>query len=139
MSGVANMAAGITSLNRLRGAIKALPLRIRTAVAKDAEAILTREVQDAYDGGQTVYGVARPLSKVTGQPLTLQKTGATRRDLSFVAVGTIVRAVLGRKYQRYLVGKYQVLPSGLLPAVWREKIEKVVHEFAEDFEREALR
>jgi GDP-L-fucose synthase len=82
------MAAGISSIARLRTAIKDLPIRIRSAVAKDAEAVLTSAVRESFDEGETVYGTARPASK-TGQPLTLRKTGATRSDLGFVAVGTI--------------------------------------------------
>jgi len=137
VSGVANMAAGISSIARLRTAIKDLPIRIRSAVAKDAEAVLTSAVRESFDEGETVYGTARPASK-TGQPLTLRKTGATRSDLGFVAVGTIVRAVLGRKYQRYLVGKYQILPQRL-PAAWSKKLGQIVQEYVEDFQREALR
>lgn len=137
MSGIANMASGINSLNRLRASIKALPLRIRSAVAKDAEAVLTSAVRDAFDAGETVYDTPRPSGKA-GQRLTLVRTGATRSDLGFVAIGTIVRAVLGRKYQRYLVGKYQILPQRL-PAEWSKKLGQIVQEYAEDFQREALR
>jgi len=141
VSGVANMAAGISSINRLRSTIKALPLRIRSAVAKDAEAVLTRRAQESFDGGETVYGTPRPTSKSKAHPgtaLTLKKSGKTRGALSFVAVGTIVRAALGTRYAKFLVGKYQVLPMSL-PASWRAKLETLVREYREDFEREALR
>ena len=141
MSGVRNMAVGITSLNRLRGAIKELPLRIRSSVAKDAEAVLTRRVQEAFDGGETVYGTPRPTSKSKERPgafLTLKKTNKVRSTLAFVAIGTIVRAQLGMKYAKYLVGKYAVLPQSL-PALWRADLEQLVREHVEDFQREALR
>lgn len=137
MSGVANMAAGISSIARLRTAIKDLPIRIRSAVAKDAEAVLTTLVRESFDAGRTAYGTARPAG-TNGQALTLRKTGATRSDLGFVAVGTIVRAVLGRNYQRFLVGKYAVLPQSL-PAAWSKELGQIVREYAEDFQREALR
>lgn len=137
MSGVANIATDIGSMNRLRSAIKGLPLRIRTAVAKDAAGMLTLAVRESYDNGETVYDTPRPKG-TNGQALTLRKTGATRSDLGFVAVGTIVRAVLGRNYQRFLVGKYQILPQRL-PAAWSEKLGQLVGEYAEDFQREALR
>lgn len=141
MSGVRNMPAGISSINRLRGAIVALPLRIRTAVAKDAVGFLNNELTGDFDAGRTVYGDPRPLAigkKTVGQRLTLKKSGATRAELGFTAIGTIVRAVLGRKYQKFLVGKYKVLPASL-PAKWREGLEKIVREYREDWEREALR
>lgn len=141
MSGVANMSAGITSLNRLRSTIKALPLRIRSAVAKDAEEVLTRRAQEAYDSGKTVYETPRPTSKAKGSEgaaLTLKKSGKARGALAFVAIGTIVRAQLGMRYAKYLVGKYKILPQSL-PALWRSDLEKLVREYAEDFQREALR
>lgn len=142
MSGIANMAAGITSINRFRSAVKALPLRIRSAVAKDSEAVLTRQTQEAYDGGETVYGTPRPTSKSKERPgaaLTLRKSGKVRGSLAFVAIGTILRAQLGMRYAKYLVGKYGVLPNGRIPALMRAELEKIVREYAEDFEREALR
>lgn len=138
MSGVRNMAAGLSTFNRVRSAMKGLPLRIRSVVAKDVAPMLTMAVQESYDSGQTAYSTPRPKG-VSGAALTLKKTGATRSDIGFVAVGTIVRAVLGRKYQRYLVGKYGVLPTGRLPAKWSEAIGGVIRDFAEDFQREALR
>lgn len=134
MSGVANIGTGITSMNRLRSSIKALPLRIRSAVAKDAEAILTREVQDDYDAGRTVYDTPRP-SSVSGAPLTLKQSGKTRGALAFVAIGTIVRAQLGTRYAKYLVGKYKILPQSL-PAAWRALLEKMVGEYRDDWARE---
>lgn len=137
MSGVPNLAKGITSLNRLRSSIKALPLRIRTAVAKDAAEILTREIRDEYDSGRTVYDTPRPLG-VAGQPLSLVKTGKVRGSLAFVTVGTIVRAQLSTRYARYLVGKYKILPQRL-PVKYAQALEQLVREYVEDFEREAAR
>ena len=138
MSGVANMTGGIASIGALRTRIKALPLRIRASVAKDAEAVLTQRAQEAYDSGKTVYDTPRPVSKVTGAALTLKKSGKARAAVAFVAIGTIVRAQLGMKYAKYLVGKYGILPQSL-PAQWRADLEKLVREHAEDFQREALR
>lgn len=141
MSGVANIARGITTINRLRASIRDLPLRLRSAVAKDAEGILNRDVHSAFDGGQTVYGTARPTSKDpkrAGAPLSLVKTGRTRGALNFVAIGTILRAQLGTKYARFLVGKYQILPQRL-PAAWRLELEQLVREYAEIYRAELAR
>lgn len=134
MSGVANMAQGITSMNRLKRAIKDLPLRIRSAVAKDAAEVMNMELRSDFASGRTVYDTPRPLS-VQGKPLTLVKTGKTREALSFVVIGTILRAQLGMKYARYLVGKYAILPMSL-PAAWRAKLQQIVREYREDFARE---
>lgn len=135
MSGVRNMGAGITSIARLRSSIKELPLRIRNAVAEEAAEVLNLEVRDDFAAGRTVYDTARPLS-VSGKPLTLVgKTGRTRDALGFVALGTIVRAQLNTPYARYLIGKYGILPQSL-PAAWREKLERIVREYREDWARE---
>lgn len=137
MSGVANLRTGISSMNRLRAAIADMPLRIRSAVAKEAAEVLTAEVRKDFAAKVTVYDTPRPLS-VGGQSLSLVKTGRTRAELAFVAVGTIVRAQLGSKYAKYLVGKYKVLPMSL-PASWAALLEKVVAEYAADWAKEASR
>ena len=137
MSGVASMRQGIDSMNRLKGAIRDLPIRIRSAVAKDAAEVLNMELRADFAEGRTVYDTPRPLS-VDGKPLTLVKTGRTRDALSFVVIGTILRAQLGAKYARYLIGKYKILPMSL-PAAWRGKLERIVREFREDWERELAR
>jgi hypothetical protein len=135
VSGVAGLQKGISSINRLRGEIKALPLRIRSAVAKDAAAILDRRMRDSFTAGETVYGTPRPVS-VKGTPLKLVKSGKTQNALHFVSVGTIVRAQLATPYAKYLVGKYQVMPQSSIPAEWRPDIEQVVREYRDDWARE---
>lgn len=134
MSGVPNARTGIDSMNRLKAAIKDLPIRIRSAVAQDAAGVLNNEMRSAFNSGRTVYDTPRPLS-VNGAPLTLVKTGATRSALFFVVIGTILRAQLGTKYGKYLVGKYGVMPQSL-PAAWRAKLTQIVDEYRADFERE---
>ena len=137
MSGVKSLARGISSINRLKSAIKELPLRIRSAVAQDAAGVLTNRMRDAYEEGRTVYNTPRPLS-VDGKPLSLVQTGRTKGALFFVAIGTIVRAQLPTRYAKYLVGKYKIMPQSL-PVEWREELEKLVREYREDFEREMSR
>lgn len=135
------MGRGITSLNRLRGSIRELPLRIRSAVAKDAEGILNREMRGAFDAGRTVYDTPRPLSVAKGREgskLTLKKTGRTYAQLYFVTIGTILRAQLPTKYAKYLIGRYQIMPQSL-PAKWRVELEQLVQDYVRIFEEEALR
>lgn len=96
-------------------------------VAKNSAPILTNNTRAAFKSGKTVYGAPRPPS-VSGQPLTLRKTGLTEASLAFVATGTILRARLGAKYARYLIGKYDVLPNGPLPESWRRDLSQVVSE-----------
>ncbi len=132
MSGVANMARGISSLGRLRSSIAALPLRVRTEVATKAVGILTARLRDDFDSGRTAYSTARPLS-VDGRPPDLTASGKTRGALAFVSVGTIVRAQLSTRYAKFLVGKYKILPS-TLPAAWRVELETLVRNSVADFE-----
>lgn len=141
MSGVRNMQKGITSLARLRAAIRDLPLKIQESVATDAAGYLDIETRADFAAGRTVYDTPRPLGigkKTIGKPLTLVKSKRTRDNLGVTAVGRIVRAALGTPYAKYLVGKYQVLPQ-TLPASWQEYLNNLVREYREDFQREALR
>ncbi len=137
MSGVRNMRAGITSIGKLNVRMRELPLRIRASVAKDAEAVLTKLMRDEFNAGKTVYDSPRPLG-VNGNALTLVKSGKVKNALFFVAIGTILRASLGTKYARYLIGKYKIMPHSL-PAAWRAKLEQIVREHEEDFAREMSR
>jgi Na+/glutamate symporter len=56
----------------------------------------------------------------------LRRTGATEATLRFVAIGTIVRCVLGTPYARYLIGNYRVLPMGAMPVSWSRQIADIV-------------
>lgn len=139
MSGVANMRAGLDRLAKLGAAVKSAPLVVRTAVAKEGAGALSADLREDFEGGRTAYGEPRPASK-QGAPLSLVKSGRTKSTLYFAAVGTILRAVLGTKHAKYLVGKYAMLPRGKkLPADWQAKLASIVEKQAKTFEREALR
>src|SRR6187431_1600736 len=104
----------LSTIKGLKTRLQTLPVTIAADVAKRAAPALTAATSADFSSGRTVYGEARPAS-VNGGSLSLVKSGATRDALKFVAVGTIVRCVLGPKYSRYLIGKYNVLPMGALP------------------------
>ena len=155
MSGVKNIRSGIDSMSRLKSAIRDLPVRIRSSVAKDTSGYLDIEVRAVFAAGQTVFDTPRPLG-TSGNTLTLvdprpspktsrqwkkrkgtwPHTGQHVRDsLGFTSNGTVVRAVLGQKYAKYLVGKYRILPM-LLPSAWQAQIERIVDEYRDDWNRE---
>jgi hypothetical protein len=48
--------------------------------------------------------------------------------LRFAANGRIVRVVLGKPYQKYLIGKYGILPQGkrAIPANWTRTLNEIV-------------
>ena len=110
----------------LKSRLRALPVSIAHDVAQRAAPEMTGLTREAFAGNRSVYGDPRPASRVSGAPLSLTRTGATARELRFVAVGTIVRCVLGPKYAKYLIGKYGVLPNGALPAAWSDRLRAVV-------------
>lgn len=118
----------LSSLKRMKQTLKDLPRTVAADVAKRAAPAMTDLTQEAFASGRNVYGDARPTSKVDGRALTLERTGATKGQLRFVQVGTVVRCVLGPKYARYLIGKYGVLPNGALPARWSFKLGQIVKE-----------
>jgi len=115
----------LSSLRGLKSRLKTLPTSVAHDVAQRAAPALTNLTVTAFESDRTVYGEPRPAG-VHGQTLSLERTGATRRTLKFVANGTIVRCVLGTKWARYLIGKYGVLPNGSLPVGWSERLGALV-------------
>lgn len=118
---------GNQTLASLKRKLADMPRTVAASVAARTSPKLTDLTQEAFAGGRNVYGDARP-SGVDGQPLTLKRTGAVSGQLRFETNGTIVRARLGPKYAKYLIGKYGILPNGALPVRWRSTIEQVVKE-----------
>ena len=134
MSGVANMGWLITTMNKLKAAIKTMPQRMRTSVARDAAGYLDIEVRRQFNAGSTVFDTPRPLG-VDGQKLSLVKSSKVKQSLGFNVAETTISAVLSQRYAKYLVGKYRILPQKL-PAAWAEYLTKLVQEYRDDdFER----
>jgi len=122
--GVSGDFANVRDLKRN---LRKLPTTIAHDVARRASPALTQKTKAAFGGGRTVYGNPRP-SSVDGTPLTLRKTGTVATMLAFATTGTIVRAVLATKYARFLVGKYEILPNGAMPADWSARLTALVKE-----------
>jgi hypothetical protein len=114
-----------STLNRLKKNLRQMPVSMAHDVAQRTAPSVTSLTTIAFNSGRTVYGDARPRG-VDGRALTLRRTGNTERTIRFVANGRIVRCVLGPKYARFLVGKYQVLPMGRIPAEWQARIAELV-------------
>lgn len=117
----------VGKLRTFKQQLREFPITLAAEVSKAAAPALTDLAASAYDGGRTVYGDTRPKG-VDGQALDLDATGATRAQVRFVAVGTVVRCVLGTRYAKYLVGKYSILPNGnaAVPTAWRAKLDALV-------------
>jgi len=110
--------------SEMRDFIRGLPLYLAHVVARESAPKITVDAGAAYDGGRTVYGDARPLSKA-GEPLSLVQSTATRKTVRFVADGRIIRCALGTPYAKYLIGKYKILPvgNGPMPVAWKRKLQ----------------
>lgn len=115
----------LSTFNRLKKNLRALPISLAHDVAKRAAPNMTDFATGAYNSGRTVYDAARPLG-VNGNRLSLHRTGDTEKTLRFKADGRIVRCVLGTRYAKYLIGKYGVLPSGRIPARWQARLAELV-------------
>jgi hypothetical protein len=122
---------GGLSLRDFKARVRQLPITVAREVAKQAAPMLTQFAQTAFDTGRNVYGDPRPKGK-DGRDLTLVETGKTRRQLRFVTDGgTVVRAQLGPRYARYLVGKYRILPIGdrtAMPINWIRALNELARE-----------
>jgi len=116
-------------LKQLGAKLASLPKTVQAEVARQGAPVITALAQTAFDGGQTVYGDARP-NGVGGDALSLVASGATRRSLAFAATGTQMRCTLGPRHMRYLVGKYKILPNNAIPFRWRAALSEIVQRVA---------
>jgi hypothetical protein len=112
------------TLRAIAKALRKLPITVSANIAARAAPAMSQLAGGAYDSGVTVYGQARPRG-VDGQALSLEKTGASRRAVEFRATGRDIRTAPLPRYTRYLIGKYDVLPNGPLPAAWRERMQAI--------------
>lgn len=120
-------AAGLRSIRALQNSLRRMPITAAARIAQRYAPEASRLARGAHDGGRTAYGSARPRA-VSGAALTLNRTGATRAALSFIATGRQVRLTRLPRYAKYLIGKYDLLPNGPLPQAWRERITRIAAE-----------
>ena len=116
------LVGNIGKLRDLAKRLQSIPTTVAQNVARAVAPELTSVARADFDAGRTAYGAARPLGK-GGQALSLVKSGITQGSIRFVDIGTRVRAVLGARYAKYLVGKYGILPKGPLPRAWATTID----------------
>jgi len=117
----------LRTLKDLKSTLRRLPVTVAHDIAQRAAPDLTTRSQEAFDSGQTVYGAPRPRG-VDGGALTLSKSGQTRREIHFRVTGTIIRCVLGTRWAKYLIGKYEILPNGRIPEGWSTSLRTIASE-----------
>jgi len=130
----------LRTLEALKRALRNMPITASARIAARAAPEMTTLAGDAYDSGRTAYGSPRPRG-VDGRELTLERTGASREAMRFIPTGRDIRTGILPRYTRFLIGKYDVLPNGPLPALWRERMTAIaaqvlladIHGAARDF------
>ncbi len=115
----------LSSLRGLKKALRSMPITVAHDVARRAAPVMTAETRSAFTSGRSVYGASRAKGE-DGQDLDLVDTGAVALGLRFVSIGTVLRARLGPKYAKYLIGKYGILPNGGLPVRWSRLLSEIV-------------
>ncbi len=115
----------LNSIRDLKKVLRKMPITVAHDVAKRAAPVMTAQTRAAFKGGRSVYGDSRPKGE-DGQALDLVETGAVALGLHFVSIGTVLRARLGPKYAKYLIGKYGILPNGDLPTRWARLLSEIV-------------
>lgn len=118
------MKGDVRTLRSLRKALNKLPITASARIAARAAPEMTALAGASYDAGRTAYGTPRPKG-VDGRKLDLVQSGASRRAMRFGATGRDIRTGALPRYTRYLIGKYDVLPNGPLPAEWRAKLTDI--------------
>jgi hypothetical protein len=112
------------TLQALKKALRAMPITVSANIAARSAPDMTRLALGSFDSGRTAYDQTRPRG-VDGQALSLEKSGATRTAIQFVATGRDIRLTRLPRYSRYLIGKYDMLPNGPLPLAWRERMTEI--------------
>lgn len=133
----------------VRGSVKQTMARIysvlgRISVAtamRAAERIaptLTTMAKASFDASETPYGTPWAPG-ADGQRVTMRRSGALAKGLTFAAVGARVRAVLGVPYAKYQIGRRRILPAGgaTVPQSWHDAMAKHAHDVLEELSSSA--
>lgn len=62
-----------------------------------------------------------------GTPLDLVKSGATKAGLRFTTTRLRVKAAFTTTYQKFLIGKYKILPIKAVPPEWDTELARLAH------------
>lgn len=117
-------ARGLRSIQSLKRVLQKLPITATARIAAGAAPAMSDLAQGAHSSGKTVYDRPRPRG-VDGEALSLDRTGATKRALQFLATGRDIRTTTLPRYAKFLIGKYGLLPNGPLPQAWRERLRDI--------------
>lgn len=121
------MSIDTRSLARFSRALREIPKGLAIAVAKRAAPEISKFAASTFERSADPYGVPWAPG-ADGRKVKLQKTGALRRFIAYVAIGTRLRVSLGVRYAKYQIGKRPVYPrqGGALPAEYSETLSVIV-------------
>lgn len=106
--------------------LRELPKVIAQKVAAQAAPEITAAARETFDASQNPYGVPWAPG-ADGEKVTLDDTGALKRTIKYVAIGTKLRVALGVPYAKYQIGKRPVFPrqGGALPPAYVSKLADI--------------
>jgi hypothetical protein len=99
----------MTSLKDLAAKLRTLPKTVAIKVPEKVAPSITGLGQSTFAQSEDAYGVPWAPA-VDGSEVTLVDTGALRRTLRYVPIGTRLRCALGVPYAKYQIGKRPVFP-----------------------------
>ena len=113
------------SLSEFAKDLRRLPRTVAIRVAEESAPALTDLGRASFDAGETPYGAAWKQG-ADGKRVTLDKTGALKRFIRYVAIGAKLRVSLGVNYAKYQIGKRPVFPrqGGELPDTYVQALER---------------
>lgn len=121
----------VSSLRKFEASLRTLPKKLAIDIAERAAPILSAFSRDTFESGQDPYGVPWAPS-VTGAKVDLHVSGALRKFIRFVAIGTKLRVSLGVPYAKYQIGKRPVYPRpGVLPKKYADALATSTREAIE--------
>ena len=118
-------AQALASLAKFQNDLRKLPRTVAIEVAAASADVLTELAQSTFGDSEDAYGNSWAPG-AEGQKVTLEKTGAIRRSIRYVATGTRLRVALGTKYAKYQVGKRPVTPrqGAALPVAYSQALAR---------------
>lgn len=113
------------TLKQLSADLRRLPKVLAAKVTETAAPRLSDVANRTFNAGTDPYGVAWAPG-ADGQAITLHKTGALQRFLSYVGIGTKLRVSLGVPYAKYQISKRPVFPrqGAVLPTDYVQTLQQ---------------
>lgn len=99
----------MSSLKQFASGLRALPKTLASRVTATVAPALSAAANKTFDAGTDAYGVPWAPG-ADGRKVTLEKTGALKRFLQYVAIGTRLRVSLGVPYAKFQIGRRPVFP-----------------------------